>query len=144
YTSWPTGLSVVLENSTLSWQWDDPPEIIPTALQVGPSKAVHWKDHYFLTGTLRNQSQYSAEDCAIALIEVDTDTSGVVNYGPDNEPSRLKKHGGYFAVNWGGVSGFSQEWQWFVSFVNNISGPLQKSFLYNVKVDITDEFGNVY
>lgn len=134
FLSWAQDLNVVLEDPGVTWQWTDPTQ----------SKDVAWKALYFLAGNILNPSQYSAKHYNITLIEHDMTTGADQPHGPDNQPPQINVNGGHVTVPFGGVNGFSQNWQWFITFVNKLSAGTTRNFAYDLRVDISDEYGNNY
>jgi hypothetical protein len=138
---------VVLEQPT-------PPEWA-TPSHTQPIKADWWqwrdenprleqlKEDYFVSGTFTNKGTSDIQDLAITIFEVTVDDFGMIrgesNLGSTEHGIVAPSHSAP-----GATPPNKKDWQWFLSVVWVVKGPIYMDYLYRAVISAKDVHGNPY
>ena len=98
-----------------------------------------WKEAYWLYGFCANYSQANiGMDFKVTLNEIDD--AGTSRVAGSLFP-RLPANGGSPMLQFPSIT---QDWKWLEEVVWLVVGPLHRTFLYRVAIDVVDDYGNQY
>lgn len=134
-------LTVIPEAIDSSWWiWSD----LNYRTGVYDPAPFYWKEDYTLSGFCFNKTIANIGlNFNVTLLETD-DTGSVTTHETISEtlPAITTVENGGAPVLF--FQPIKQEWTWLADAVWLVVGPLHRTFVYNVKVDVRDDYGNPY
>jgi hypothetical protein len=106
------------------WQWDNPQNPIVT----------DWKKSYPMNGRLLDRSLFGQMDTAYVQLTEDSNARGSFTAGRMNPGTQIPI----------AFPSITQDWQWIITGVWAVTGPLVKEFHYVVEFSFVDHYGNGY